>query len=175
MRNSKRIAAMFPIFAMLSVGAARAVPDIPDLSGFLTGRLVAEGKFSDYAAGSTRGMHVKISGGTRGETLSLTEEMVYSDGEKRKFVWRFTKENGTYVGYRSDLVGSAKVTQNRDVVEIAYRANIVLPNGEEQVLDFVETLTFKGQESAKLKINISKFFIPVAHADLTVTKVAAAQ
>lgn len=175
MRKFIRIATMLSIFGVFSAGVARATPDLPDLGAFLSGKLVAEGKFSDYVAGSTRGMHVKITGETQGETLHLIEEMVYSDGEKRKYVWKFAQENGALVGRRPDLIGNATVTQNKDAVEIAYKANIVLPNGGEQVLDFVETLTFKTQDSAKLKIKVSKFFVPVADAELTVKKIAKAQ
>lgn len=167
--------AAFGVFAMLSAGMARSTPNVPDLGDFLTGRLTASGKFSDYVAGNTRDMHVKIFGEKRGETLNLTEEMVYSDGEKRKYVWKFTQQNGAYVGHRADLVGNAKVTQRAESVEIAYQANIVLPKGGEQVLDFVETLTFDNKDSAKLRIKISKFFVPVANAELTVTKMASTQ
>jgi ribosomal protein S3 len=120
-------------------------------------------------------MHVKISGEKRGDTLDLTEEMTYSDGEKRKYIWKFTRQNDRYVGHRADLVGPAKITQNPHSVEIAYQANIVLPKGGEQVLDFVETLTFDTQESARLQIKISKFFVPVANAELVVKKIASAK
>jgi hypothetical protein len=171
-----RVAAMLPIFAMFSgVGAKAAAQNLPELGVFLTGRLVAEGKFSDYVAGSTRGLRVNISGVSRGSTLNLVEDMVYSDGEKRKYVWKFTQVNGEYVGQRPDLIGKAKVTQNADAIEISYRANIILPDGKEQVLDFVEVLTFKSEDSAKFKIKVSKFFIPVADADLTIKKLAASQ
>jgi hypothetical protein len=156
-------------------GVANSTPNIPDLADFLTGRLIASGKFSDYVAGNTRDLHVKIFGEKRGDTLNLTEEMIYSDGEKRKYVWEFTRENGAYVGHRADLIGAAKVTKNADTVEIAYRANIVLPKGDEQALDFVETLRFKDHASATLQIKISKFFLPVANAELNVKKVASAQ
>lgn len=156
-------------------GAANSAQNVPNLADFLTGRLTANGKFSDYVTGNTRDMHVKIFGEKRGETLNLTEEMTYSDGEKRKYVWKFTQENGAYVGHRADLLGPAKVTENADAVEIAYRANIVLPKGEEQALDFVETLTFNDHASATLRIKISKFFVPVANADLVVKKLASAQ
>ncbi|MGJ0509377.1 MAG: DUF3833 family protein [Methylocystis sp.] len=163
------------LFAMLAAGIARSAPNAPDLGDFLTGRLTADGKFSDYIAGNTRDMRVNIVGEKRGDTLYLTEEMIYSDGEKRKYIWRFTQQNGTYVGHRSDLVGSAKITQSPRSVEIAYQANIVLPKGGEQVLDFVETLTFDTRESARLRIKISKFFLPVANADLVVKKIASTQ
>jgi hypothetical protein len=167
--------ASFGLFAVLCAGTAGSSPNVTELGDFLTGRLTANGKFSDYVAGSTRDMHVKIFGEKHGETLNLTEEMLYSDGEKRKYIWKFTRQNGEYVGYRSDLVGTAKVTQSGDFVEIAYKANIVLPKGGDQILDFVETLTFENKDSAKLKIKISKFFVPVADADLIVKKVASAQ
>lgn len=173
MKKYFRLAAFGVVAAF--AGAANSAPGVPDLADFLTGRLTADGKFSDYVGGKTRDMHVKIFGEKRGETLNLTEEMIYSDGEKRKYVWKFTQENGAYVGHRADLIGPAKVTKQADTVEIAYRANIVLPKGGEQALDFVETLTFRDHASATLRIKISKFFLPVANADLVVKKVAAAQ
>jgi hypothetical protein len=168
-------AALFPIIVVASAAGATQQQPGQEFGAFLTGQLVADGKISDYVSGSTRTMQVKIKGEARGATLSLVEEMAYSDGEKRKFVWKFTKENGEYIGQRPDLIGKAKVAQNGDRVDIAYRANVVLPNGREQALDFVETLTFKGPGAAKLEIKVSKFFIPVAGAALDVKKLASAQ
>ncbi len=176
MRNFVPAKAIFPIVAILAASTAGATQQSgQEFGAFLTGQLVADGKISDYVSGSTRSMQVKIKGETRGSTLSVVEEMAYSDGEKRKFVWKFTKENGEYVGQRSDVIGKAKVVQKGDAIDIAYRANVVLPSGREQALDFVETLTFRGPQSAKLEIKVSKFFIPVAGAALDIKKLASAQ
>lgn len=175
MRQYAKAAAIFPIVATLAGSIANATPQNIDFAAFLTGHLVADGKISNYVEGSTRNVQVRMKGEAHGATLGLVEEMVYSDGEKHKFVWTFTKENGGYVGQRSDLIGTAKVAQNGDKIDIAYRANVVLPNGKAQTLDFVETLTFKGPDAAKLEMKISKFFIPVADASLDVKKVASAQ
>lgn len=176
MRKFIQTSAVVVLSALLAASAAYATQqNVKDLGVFLTGRLVAEGKFSDYIGGSTRGLRVDIQGVSRGETIDLVEDMVYSDGETRKYVWKFTKENDEYVGHRADLIGKAKVTRRGDAVEIAYRANILLPGGKEQELDFVETLIFEDASTAKMKIQISKLFLPVANAQLTVKKLSSAE
>lgn len=175
MRRFVRPTAIFGAVALAATSAKATQQNGPEFGAFLTGQLVADGKVSDYFSGSTRSMQVKLKGEAHGAALNLVEDMVYSDGEKRKYVWKFTIENGEYVGQRSDLIGKAKVTRKGDVINITYRANIVLPNGREQILDFVETLTFKGPDTAKLEIKISKFFIPVADVALSVKKLASAQ
>src|SRR5512135_3339916 len=105
MRHLVRAAAIVGTVALLASQAQATQQRSLEFGAFLTGELVADGKISDYVSGSTRTMRVKIKGETQGATLSLAEDMTYSDGEERKFVWKFTKENGQYVGQRPDLIG----------------------------------------------------------------------
>jgi hypothetical protein len=167
------------IAAMAAFAAAApslAQEGTQDLATFFTGRFVANGKFSDYFEGSTRGLQVKIKGDVKGSALNLVEDMVYSDGETRKFVWKFTKsDSGEYIGQRPDLIGKAKVKVVGDAIEISYKAHMVARNGKEHDLDFVERFSFSSATSADFQMKISKMFIPVADAHLTVRKLASAE
>ncbi len=147
-----------------------------DLASFISGNLVATGKFTDYLARSTRGLQVNIHGVTEGSAFKLAEDMVYSDGETRKWVWKFTKTGaGQYVGQRADLIGKATVVTHGGSVEISYKAHIAMRDGKEHDLDFVETFTFGQSGAADYQMRVSKMFIPVAEAHLTVRKLAAAK
>jgi hypothetical protein len=176
MHKIARLTGCLAAFAtVVASGVGVAQQNTQDLAEFFTGRFVANGKFSDYLAGSTRGLQVKIKGEVKGSALNLVEDMVYSDGETRKFVWKFTKsETGEYVGTRPDLIGKAKVTVTSDGIEISYKAHIAT-HGREHDLDFVERFSFANAGSSDYQLKISKIFIPVADAHLTVRKLASAE
>jgi hypothetical protein len=176
LRNVSRVAAFAIGGCVVFVASGAAQQESPELASFFNGKLVAKGKFSDYLSGSTRGMEVKINGEAKGATLNLVEDMVYSDGETRRYVWKFVKsEAGDYVGHRADLIGTAKVVLKGEIIEISYKAHVAMRDGKEHDLDFLESFSFVNPSTANYLVKISKIYIPVADAQLVVQKVAAAQ
>jgi hypothetical protein len=142
-----------------------------DLVSFLSGKLVASGEVSDYLGRSTRAMKVNIVGTTEGGVLKVNEDATYSDGEKRKWAWRFTKVgDGRYVGHRADLVGEAKVVSHGNTIEIKYRANEPMKDGKTQELNFAETFEITSAGTANYTVNVSLLFVPVADATMKIRK-----
>ena len=176
LRSVSRLAAFTVGGCLIFVAPGAAQRGSPELASFFNGKLFAKGKFADYLSGTTRGLQVKIEGEAKGTTLNLVEDMVYSDGETRRYVWKFVKsEAGDYVGHRADLIRTAKVVLKGEVLEISYKAHVAMRDGTEHDLDFLESFTFVNTSTADYLVKISKIYIPVADAQLVVQKIASAQ
>ncbi len=141
------------------------------LVNFLSGRLVASGKVSEYLSRSTRNLKVDIVGSTEGGVLKVNEDAAYSDGEKRKYNWRFTKiGEGRYIGRRPDVIGEAQVVSRGNRIEITYKAHEPMKGGGTQDLNFAETFEITSPSTANYKVSVSLLFMPVAEASLTIQK-----
>lgn len=105
-------------------GAAHA--EALRLEKFFTGSLVAEGRFRNSWTGSERGLTVQMRGTFDGKVLRLREDFVYSDGEKDRKTWVFTKTGaGTWSGLREDVKEPAELTTTADgAVQFGYTARI---------------------------------------------------
>ena len=92
---------------------------------FFRGRLYAEGKFTSSWGASERRVKVVMNGSwnEKARTLTLKEDIVYSDGEKAKTVWVFTKnEDGSYSAERDGK--PAEISVEDGVVYLRYPAEI---------------------------------------------------
>ena len=79
------------------------------LEEYLNGNLVAHGFFQDRKGLIKQRFTVDLKGTWAGETGTLEEDFVYSDGKKSRRVWTITKQkDGSYKGTASDVVGEAK-------------------------------------------------------------------
>ena len=95
------------------------------MEDFFRGRLLAEGKFVSSWTGSERGVKVVMNGtwNAKAKTLTLKEDIVYSDGEKAKTVWVFTKnDDGSYSAVRDGR--DAEISIDDGVVFLRYPAEI---------------------------------------------------
>ncbi len=108
-------------FALASTHADRGLV----MEEFFRGRLYAEGKFVSSWTGSERGVKVVMNGtwNAKARTLTLKEDIVYSDGEKARTVWVFTKnEDGSYSAERDG--NPAEISVEDGVVFLRYPAEI---------------------------------------------------
>jgi len=110
----------------LFAGSAPVRAEPLRLEQFFTGNLVAEGRFRNSWTGAERGLSVKMRGTFDGKVLRLREDFVYSDGEKDRKTWVFTKTGvGTWSGLREDVKEPAAVTTSADgAMQFGYTARI---------------------------------------------------
>ncbi|MFA0085885.1 DUF3833 domain-containing protein [Vibrio sp. 10N.261.51.F12] len=79
-----------------------------DLFGYFDGRSTAWGMVQDYSDKQTRRFEVEIAGVVVGDTLTLTEDFVFDDGEIDQRVWTIKRlADGTYEGTADDIIGKA--------------------------------------------------------------------
>ena len=79
-----------------------------DLFGYFDGQSRAWGMVQDYTDKQTRRFVVDIIGEVDGDTLTLTEDFVFHDGETDQRIWTIKRlEDGSYEGTADDIIGVA--------------------------------------------------------------------
>ena len=141
------------------------------LEEFFKGPLLAEGVFVNTRDGTTRGLKVKMKGTWDGRTLTLVEDFVYSDGEKDRKTWRFTKTGeGRYVGTREDVIGQAAVVQDGNDVRLTYTATVRTKNGGSYGIRFADVLSQTGPKTVLNTAKLSWLFFDVGNVTLNIRK-----
>lgn len=181
MSFTRRAAAtLAAVLLPLGAGASRAA-DVPTaashgklvLEEFFRGNLVAEGTFTNTRDGSTRGLKVRMRGDWDGKTLTLVEDFVYSDGEKDRKTWRFTKvAEGRYTGTREDVIGTADIRQNGNDVLLDYTAKVTTKDGKSYNIRFSDVLSLIGPRTVLNTADLTAYwFFEVGKVRLTIRKI----
>ena len=115
MNKPLRLALIFGLAVLLGGCATVNVQDYRsekpelDLSRYFDGTIDAWGVFQDRSGKIVRRFTVRIEARWSGNTGTLDESFVYSDGTTQKRVWTIVKEpGGRYVGTAADVVGRAE-------------------------------------------------------------------
>jgi hypothetical protein len=97
------------LMSCTSVGVDKYAGTTPefDLFDYFSGELVAHGQFQSFSGQVRRRFVVDINGEVEGDTLTLTEDFVYDDGEEQTRVWTIKKQGDKFVGTASDVIGEA--------------------------------------------------------------------
>jgi hypothetical protein len=113
--------------------------------------------------GVNRDFTVALNGKWNGKTITLREDFVYSDGERARKTWRFTKTGeGEYSGTREDVIGATKVRVNGNTARFTYLVDLDEGPGE-NIVRFYDTIKFS--EDGKSALNtalVTKYGFPVA-------------
>ena len=95
-------------------------PDL-DLFDYFSGSTVAWGMFEDRFGKVRRQFKVAVEGKVDGDTLILTEDFVYNDGETEQRVWVITDEGSARFRGRADgVVGVANGEVRGNVLQWRY-------------------------------------------------------
>jgi len=137
------------------------------LEQFLRGTLKADGSFRNSWTGQERGLTVIMKGSwdNAQRVLTLDEDITYSDGEKGKTVWVFTKnEDGSYQAKRDGV--TATVSKDQGAVILRYVASFGGLG-----LDFVDRLELTDEKTVLNTATVNFLgFIPVGSVTLTIRK-----
>jgi hypothetical protein len=175
----RSVALVAGFFALVLAGAASAAgsqaPAAPTgrlvLEDFFRGRFVANGTFVNTRDGTQRGLKVAMKGTWDGQTLTLVEDFVYSDGERDRKTWRFTKiAEGRYRATREDVIGEGVAEQDGDAVRLHYTAR-VKASGSSYDLRFRDTLAKTDSRTVLNTADVSFLFFPVGRVELIIRKI----
>lgn len=171
------------VLALAPLGAALASCTRPELTPGLgarplvledafRGRLVGEGRFVSRIGLAPRGVTVDMAGSWDGRVLTLVEDFVYSDGERDRLTWRFTRiAPGRYAGTREDVIGEADVRQDGDAVRLSYEANVKSGSGRQRVR-FEDVLYLRADGTIMNVAVVSVLGVPVGDVELVIRKKA---
>jgi len=97
-----------------------------DLATYFSGPLTGWGYFADRSGEVKRRFTVKMTGEWKGNEGVLTENFVWSDGEKTQRVWRISKLDAhRYIGRADDVKGEAIGTAYGNALQWKY--TLLLP------------------------------------------------
>lgn len=145
--------------AML-LGIAPASAKDFSLEGYFAGKTSAVGSFSAIN-GVKRQFTVDLRGKWNGQTLTLVEDFVYSDGERDRKTWRFRKIGpNQYRGTREDVVGDTLVTVTGNTARFTYLIDLDAERKSNRVR-FHDTMVLQDDGRLINNATITKFGFPV--------------
>jgi Protein of unknown function (DUF3833) len=147
--------------ATLAAPAAATAKDFT-LEGYFQGVTRAAGSFSAIN-GVKRSFAVRLKGSFNGHLLTLVEDFVYTDGEKARKTWKFTKKApGLYTGTREDVIGTTTVRITGNTAKFTYLVDLDEGPGK-NIVRFYDTMTLSADgRSIKNRALVTKFGLPVA-------------
>lgn len=132
-----------------------------ELEKYFRGTTYADGRFTAIN-GTRRDFKVVLTGRWDGRTLTLREDFAYSDGEKDRKTWRFTKTGeGRYTGTRDDVVGQTTVRFSGDTARFTYSVYLDGKNRRNRVR-FFDRMTLRDDGTVLNNALVTKFGLPVA-------------
>ena len=169
---SKLIFGVLLTIAPVFLGSAMAADTKLVLEKFFVGNLSAKGEFTNIWTGNKRGLTVEMKGRWNGTALELVEDFVYSDGEKDKKTWIFTKlGDGVYSGLREDVTIPADVRQVGDAIAFSYTARIKTSDGGGMDLSFYDKLEMIDAKTVRNTADVYWLgFIKVGEVELIISR-----
>ena len=137
-----------------------------ELEKYFSGRSRAWGVFQSKLLGVHRQFIVDIEGVVDGDTLTLTEDFVYADGETDRRIWiiRRTGEH-TYEGTADDVIGSATGEISGNALHWTY--SLALPYGDSSItVTFDDWMFLQDDDTLLNQAKVSKLGIPVGEVTL---------
>jgi hypothetical protein len=140
------------------------------LEDYFRGVTSATGSFSAIN-GVKRVFDVRLRGKFNGELLTLVEDFAYSDGEKDRKTWKFTKTGpGRYTGTREDVIGTTTVRVTGKTAKFTYLVDLD-PGPGKNIVRFWDTmiLSADGRTVANRAL-VTKYGLPVARVRVDFTR-----
>ncbi|WP_165311708.1 DUF3833 domain-containing protein [Vibrio ziniensis] len=137
-----------------------------DLFGYFNGTTKAWGMVQDYTDKQTRRFEVDIEGKVLGNTLTLTEDFIFADGEQSQRVWAIQRSsNGFYIGRADDVIGDAVGQEVGNALQWQYDFLLKTDDGEVEVT--FDDWLYRHDETRVFNITkIKKFGIEVGQVTL---------
>lgn len=128
-------------FAWLLAGCASVDPELYraekpqlELDRYFNGTIDGWGMFSDRSGRVVTRFSVVIRASWNGDTGTLDEDFVYSDGRKEKRVWTIRKlPGGNYTGTAADVVGEARGVASGNALNWRYVLDLKVGNSNYHV------------------------------------------
>lgn len=129
---------------------------------FFRGTTTAKGSFSAIN-GVRRQFDVVLTGRVRGKLLTVREDFIYSDGEKDRKTWLFTRTGPTtYTGTREDVVGTTTLRIDGDTARFNYLVDLD-PGPGRNIVRFYDKMVLSGDgKTIANTATVWKYIFPVA-------------
>lgn len=133
---------------------------------YFDGELTAWGMVQDYTDKQTRRFEVAIIGTVEGDTLTLTEDFVFDDGETDQRIWKITRlSDDRYQGVADDIIGVAKGREVGNALQWQYDFELQLEDSS-VVVSFDDWLYRQDDKHVFNITTINKFGVEVGKITL---------
>lgn len=164
------IAAFLSGCAAVSPETYKAEKPALKMENYFNGTIDAWGIFTDRSGKVVKRFTVVMRCKWEGDTGTLDEDFVYSDGTKEKRVWTLKRvAEGRYVGTAADVVGQAQGVVSGNALQWKY--TLALPvDGKIYHVQFDDWMYLIDDKVMLNKATMSKFGIYLGEVTLSFTK-----
>jgi hypothetical protein len=157
-----------------SISPSLSHPKLSDkelnLEEFFDGEITAYGQFQDVLGNVSRRFTVDIKAEMTGETLTLVEDFLYTDGATEQRIWTLNKVgNNEWLGAANDVVGTAHGEESGDMFYWKYTIDLPVPNGEMRVT-FDDYMWLLSDDRMLNKAYMSKLGVPLGEVTIMFEK-----
>jgi hypothetical protein len=174
-----RRAALGGLIGVLALAGGCAGPDpasyaaerpLLDLTTYFAGDIYAWVVFQDRSGKVVRRFTVKMKCSWVGDTGTLDEDFLYSDGKKEKRVWTIRKlPGGRYVGTAGDVVGEAQGIASGNALNWRYTLALQV-DGSTWNVEFDDWMFLVDDRVMLNRATMSKFGVRLGEVMLSFTK-----
>lgn len=145
------------------------------LEEYFNGRCSATGIFQDRFGTLRRRFDADIQGAFDGETLTLTEDFIYDDGETEHRVWHINPVGAHgYEGRCGDVIGAARGAAAGPTLSWRYRFS--LPIGGRRIMVSFDDRFFLAEDGVLInRAKVRKFGLLLGEATIVFYKAPAAR
>lgn len=142
------------------------------VENFFSGNLDAYGVVAERGGKVIKRFSCAMRGVWNGQTLTLEEDFVWSDGTRQRRVWHLTRrEDGTYTGTADDVVGEAFGEVSGNTLHLVYDLSVPV-DGSTKVLHVDDWLYLVTDSVIINHSHLTKFGLDAADVFLTIQKSA---
>ncbi|MCL5776546.1 DUF3833 domain-containing protein [Limibaculum sp. FT325] len=174
-----RLAAALALVALLAGCAGQRLEDYAaetprlDLREYLDGPLQASGIFFGRSGRADLRFTVDMVGSWDGNTGTLEEDFVYSDGRTERRVWTLTfADDEAFTGTAHDVEGQAVGRQSGSAATMTYRLRLTREGGDEITVSMEDWFYLLEDGTLINRARMSKFGITVGELIVTFRKPA---
>lgn len=165
----RKLCALFSAAAFLLTGCSglttkdyAANKPTLDLRQYLNGELEAWGVLYDLSGKVDLQFTVTMTGTWKGNTGTLEEHFVYSDGRNDTRVWTIAfRDDHNFTATAADVIGKAVGTQDGNAVNMKYTLNAKRASGETIVLSMDDWMYLIDEKSLINRTKMKKFGLTV--------------
>lgn len=141
-----------------------------DIFRYFQGQTEAFGMVQDRSGKQIRRFHVALNGEVQADTLTLSEQFVYDDGEKQQRVWHIRRVSADrYEGRAGDIEGVATGQAAGNALNWRYSMN-VKADGKTWLLHFDDWMYLQDDTHLFNKTAMTKFGFNVGTVTLFFTR-----
>lgn len=137
-----------------------------NLFNYFSGHTLAWGMVQDYTSKQTRRFNVSLYGEIKENTLILTEDFIFSDGEQLQRIWRIERlKDDTYQGTAPGIIGYATGVESGNALRWQY--DFELKVNDSIITVFFDDWLYRQDDKRAFNItSIQKFGVEVGRVTL---------